>query len=67
MTRHSARAIAILGLAALLAGCKTDRDIVASAAPDYRQRHPISVKEGTRTMDIFTLRPGGVSSTSRSS
>ena len=64
MTRHSARAIAILGLAALLAGCKTDRDIVASAAPDYRQRHPISVKEGTRTMDIFIGdRRGGLNPT----
>jgi pilus assembly protein CpaD len=66
MTRHStaARAIAILGLAALLAGCKHDREVVSSIPADYRQRHPISVKEGNRTVEIFIGdRRGGLNPT----
>ncbi len=66
MTRHStaARAIAILGLAAVLAGCKHDRDVVASVPLDYRQRHPISVREGSRAMELFIgERRGGLNPT----
>jgi pilus assembly protein CpaD len=51
-----ARALAFVSLAALLAGCKTTSntdDVTASIPSDYRLRHPIAVREGTRTLDIF--------------
>ena len=50
MTRHStaARAIAIVGLAALLAGCKTDREVVFSS------QRPVEVEAR------WTLTPAGV-------
>lgn len=55
MTRPStaARAIAIVAFAALLAGCNAHRETTSSIPPDYRQRHPIAVKEGTRTVELF--------------
>jgi pilus assembly protein CpaD len=51
-----ARAVAFIGLAAMLAGCKTtgsDADMTSSIPSDYRQRHPIAVREGTQTLTVF--------------
>jgi pilus assembly protein CpaD len=47
------RLLAIAGCAAMLAGCYTDRTLTASTPIDYRQRHPIAIREGTRTVELF--------------
>ena len=64
-----ARAVAFIGLAAMLAGCKTtsgDGDITASVPSDYRQRHPIVVRESTQTLTVFIGdRRGGLTATQR--
>ena len=51
-----ARALAFVSLAALLVGCKTTRRRARSRAAfrsDYRQRHPIAVREGKQTLTVF--------------
>jgi pilus assembly protein CpaD len=50
-----ARALAFASLAAMLAGCKTasDSEVTASIPHDYRQRHPIAVREGNQTLTVF--------------
>jgi pilus assembly protein CpaD len=48
-----ARLAAIAGCAVMLAGCNTTREITGSTPADYRQRHPIVVKEGPRTVNLF--------------
>jgi pilus assembly protein CpaD len=51
---RTARLLALLGCAALLSGCyKTTAPIVSPAASDYRLRHPIAIKEGARTVELF--------------
>jgi pilus assembly protein CpaD len=65
-----ARAVAFIGLAAMLAGCKTTRapeaDITASVPHDYRQRHPIAVRESTQSLTVFIGdRRGGLTATQR--
>ena len=49
------RLAAIAGVALLLAGCSTTgvRYLASEAPTDYRQRHPISLKEGQRTVRLF--------------
>jgi len=48
------RAILLVGAASMLAGCMTRSPTVTAAYPnDYRQRHPIVLKEGERTVEIF--------------
>jgi pilus assembly protein CpaD len=45
---------AIVGATLLLAGCSTTHRYLATTTPtDYRQRHPISLKEGERTFRLF--------------
>jgi pilus assembly protein CpaD len=53
--RHAAPTLAaIAGVALLLAGCSTGARYLAPTVPtDYRQRHPISLKEGARTVRLF--------------
>ena len=48
-----ARALACASLAALLVGCQTatQSDLAAAVPHDYRQRHPIAVREGKRAGD----------------
>lgn len=62
MTRHDRRrqfAVALrmfvpLSSAAILAGCITAQDTTLDTIPnDYRQRHPIVLKEGPRTVELF--------------
>jgi pilus assembly protein CpaD len=50
-----ARALAFVSLAALTAGCKTtsSADATGSIPSDYRLRHPIAVREGARTLNVF--------------
>ncbi len=53
------RLLAAMGVAAALAGCQTstaDNDLYPT---DYRERHPITLKEGTRTVEIFLGRNRG--------
>src|ERR1700688_1576934 len=54
------RALAVAGLATSLAGCYTERVAQQEAYPnDYRERHPITLKEGERTVEIFLGRNRG--------
>jgi pilus assembly protein CpaD len=51
-----ARALAFVSVAALLAGCKTtssQEDLTASIPNDYRQRHPIAVREKVQSLTVF--------------
>jgi pilus assembly protein CpaD len=49
------RAAALAGCAALLSGCmaKTRPELSVAAPNDYRLRHPITVKEQDRTVELF--------------
>ena len=48
------RGLLVAGLAAGAAGCKTTaRDTTGSIPQDYRERHPITVKEGKRTLTVL--------------
>jgi pilus assembly protein CpaD len=61
------RAAAIAGCVLVLAGCKTTyRDASASIPVDYRERHPIVIKEGEKVVEIFVGRSrGGLSPAQR--
>lgn len=50
-----ARALAVVSVAAVLAGCKTtsEVDVVQSIPNDYRQRHPIAVREKVQSLTVF--------------
>ena len=52
---HVARALAFVSIAALLVACKTttQEEIVSSIPNDYRQRHPIAVREKAQTLSLF--------------
>lgn len=59
---HAAlRLLAAGGIAALLAGCQTGGSPTAQAEyqNDYRLRHPITLKEGDRTVEVFVGRNRG--------
>jgi pilus assembly protein CpaD len=47
------RFAAIAVLAASLAGCYHPRDTVGEVPIDYRQRHPITIQEADRTIQLF--------------
>jgi pilus assembly protein CpaD len=47
------RLLAIIGCAAMLAGCVTDKGAVPEAPYDLRQRHPIAIREGVHTVELF--------------
>jgi pilus assembly protein CpaD len=59
--RHAPRLLAAAGLAAMLGGCYETK--VAQDVPpypvDYRERHPITLKEGQRHVEIFIGRNRG--------
>ncbi|MFL6799614.1 MAG: CpaD family pilus assembly protein [Xanthobacteraceae bacterium] len=48
-----ARVAGLASLALLLAGCFTNDKMATPAAFDYRLRHPIAIKEGPHTIDLF--------------
>lgn len=53
-----ARGLMIAAIAAAVAGCKTTaRDTTDSVPADYRERHPIAIKEGKHTLVLFVA-PG---------
>ncbi len=47
------RLLAIVGCAAMLAGCMTDKATIPEAPRDVRQRHPIAIREGVHTVELF--------------
>ena len=62
------RLLTIGGLAAMLAGCYDHETRVAEPPypTDYRQRHPITLKEGNRTVEVFVGRNrGGLTASQR--
>jgi pilus assembly protein CpaD len=62
----AARVAAIAGLAVLLAGCYTAREPTSVVQSDYRLRHPISITEGNRALEIFVgSGRGGLTPTQR--
>ena len=63
-----ARALAFASLAAMLVGCKTaaDSEVTGGIPHDYRQRHPIAVREGNQTLTVFIGdRRGGLTPSQR--
>ncbi|HEY7385647.1 MAG TPA: CpaD family pilus assembly protein [Beijerinckiaceae bacterium] len=59
----AARLATIAALATTLAACAADRVATGSTRPsDYRERHPIVLAEGARTLDVFVHNPGGLDS-----
>jgi pilus assembly protein CpaD len=57
------RLLAAAGCAAMLAGCMNTfsrPEISGSLPDDYRQRHPIVIKEGARTVELFVGTKRGV-------
>lgn len=66
---HVARALAFVSIAALMAGCQTaslQDQVTGSISNDYRQRHPIAVREKTQIMTVFIGdRRGGLTPTQR--
>jgi pilus assembly protein CpaD len=47
------RLLAIAGCAAMLAGCTTDQAALPEVPHDLRQRHPIAIREGVHTVELF--------------
>ncbi len=48
------RAALLLGLASVaMAGCQTDRIVTGTVPSDYRDRHPIQVNEGARSVQMY--------------
>ena len=62
------RGLLIAGFAAALAGCNTTgcSDTTGSIPVDYRERHPITIKEGKKSLVLFVgAGRGGLSPTQR--
>jgi pilus assembly protein CpaD len=59
--------MATAALAALLAGCQQTSQVARNIYPnDYRERHPITLKEGNYTVEVFLGRNrGGLSPSQR--
>ncbi len=57
--RAAVRLLAAGALAGLLAGCQTQVAQQGEYPNDYRQRHPITLKEGQHTVDVFLGRNRG--------
>jgi len=55
LARLAARFAIVAGCAAAVCGCNTDQRVagVPTAPADYRMRHPITLTEGDRTLQIF--------------
>ncbi len=49
----AARVLAAAALAAMLGACNTTYDVTSSVPDDYRRRHPIAIREGERTVQLF--------------
>ena len=57
--RAALRLLAAAGLAGLLAGCYQSQVAQQNYPTDYRERHPITLKEGDRRVEIFLGRNRG--------
>jgi len=57
--RTASRLLAAAGLAAALAGCYQTPVAQPDYPTDYRQRHPITLREGSRTVEVFVGRNRG--------
>lgn len=55
----AARLLASAALAMTLSGCYVAKDTTASIPNDYRQRHPIAIREGDRTVELLIGRNRG--------
>jgi pilus assembly protein CpaD len=53
------RALAAAGFTLSLAGCYTEQVAQNTYPTDYRERHPITLKEGVQTVEIFLSRNRG--------
>jgi pilus assembly protein CpaD len=53
VARRAIHALALAGCAVMLAGCYTNQEVAVPAAFDYRLRHPIAIKEGPHTIELF--------------
>jgi pilus assembly protein CpaD len=52
--------------AVMLSGCYTTKDTTASIPSDYRQRHPITIKEADHTVQVFVgSNRGGLTASQR--
>jgi pilus assembly protein CpaD len=58
-TQAALRLLALGGFAAMLAGCYETTVAQRDYPTDYRQRHPITLKEGVRTVELFLGRNRG--------
>lgn len=57
----ASRIVATVAVATLLSGCyQTREDSIPVVSNDYRQRHPIAIVEGERTMTVFIGSQRGV-------
>jgi pilus assembly protein CpaD len=53
-SRHRAAGLlTVLGCAGMLAACTTTNEVTGSLPDDYKLRHPIVIKEGVRTVELF--------------
>ena len=60
------RAVAVVGFGVMLSGCYSTSSQYADYPQDYRKRHPITLKEGTKTVEVFLGRSrGGLSPNQR--
>jgi pilus assembly protein CpaD len=55
MTSHDfpLRMLAVTSLALVLSGCYVRKDTAGDIPYDYRKRHPITLKEGEKTVELF--------------
>ena len=63
--RAALRLVAATCLAGLLAGCYQSKVAQQDYPTDYRERHPITLKEGDRRVEIFLGRNRGGESVGR--
>ena len=60
------RLLMAAGLAAMLGGCYQTREVQTDYQSDFRLRHPITLKEGERSVEVFIGRSrGGLTPTQR--
>jgi pilus assembly protein CpaD len=61
MTSHKSplRFLAVASLALALSGCYVQKDTAGDIPNDYRKRHPITLKEGEKTVEVFIGRNRG--------
>ena len=52
--RNFGIALALAGLSVMLGACNTTEIVTQTVPTDYRQRHPIAVQEGKKSIVIFS-------------